>query len=69
MEIEGKDEQSVKDAAHSLEFDWSDALFCSVDTIYKIKYGVPFEVVNATPKIVFDMENPFSNYGEKKMYV
>lgn len=62
VEIEGKDEKSVKDMARSLELDWDKALFCSVDVIYKIKYGVPFEVVNAAPKIVFDMENPFNSY-------
>jgi len=59
IEIEGESEEKVKSFCEKIGFDYSRAMFCAVDTLYKLKYDVPFEVVNQTPLIVFDMKNPF----------
>lgn len=59
IEIEGKSEEKVKSFCKKIGLDYLKAIFCSVDTIYNLKYGVSFEVVNQTPQIIFDMENPF----------
>jgi adenylate cyclase class 2 len=60
VEIEGPDEPSVKDLAEKLGFDYSKAIFSSTDEQYTAKYGVSEDqVVNHTPVIKFDMENPF----------
>lgn len=60
VEIESDSEQKVRTIAEKLDFDYKQALFCSADTIYSKKYNLP-EVVftDQTPRIVFDMENPF----------
>lgn len=61
VEIEGPTEEAVKLASQKLGFDFSQALFCSVDTLYSMKYGLPKTQINDhTPKITFDMENPFT---------
>jgi len=60
IEIEGKSEESVKDMAEKLGFDYKDALFCSIDTLYSRKYNLSEDIINnQIPKIVFGMENPF----------
>ncbi len=60
VEVEGTDEVSVKEAAAVLGFDWSQAKFCHVGTLYGERYGFPEEVFNnETPMLLFDMENPF----------
>jgi len=60
VEIEGKAEKPVKSVCRKLGFDYSKALFCSVDTLYANKYGLSKEIItNQTPKIFFDMKNPF----------
>lgn len=60
VEIEGKSEGDVKKVAEELGFDYNQALFCSVDTLYNRKYGVSEEVINnQTPEIVFNGNNPF----------
>lgn len=59
VEIEGKNEKEVKRVAKKLGYDYKDAYFCAVDTIYQKKYGVNFNFVNGLPKIVFNMKNPF----------
>ncbi|MEZ4103941.1 MAG: CYTH domain-containing protein [Candidatus Paceibacterota bacterium] len=62
IEIEGDSEERVRKVADKLGFVWNMAKFCSVDTLYNEKYGIPIEIINDhTPKIVFDMENPFVN--------
>jgi len=38
IEIEGASEESVKQAAAELGFDWKDAVFGSVDVIYNLEY-------------------------------
>lgn len=60
VEVEGKSEEEVKAASEKLEFDYAQALFCSVDTLYNKKYGVPFDIINhKTSRITFSDPNPF----------
>lgn len=60
VEIEGDSEQSVKEVAQALSFDYGDALFGTVTILYRRKYNIPEEVIgNQTPRIVFEGENPF----------
>lgn len=60
IEVEGKSEEGVKSVSEKLGFNWKNAKFCSADTLYKEKYGVSeYTINNETPKIVFDMNNPF----------
>lgn len=60
VEVEGSSEESVKKVSESLGFDYSTALFCSVDTLYAKQYGISEELVNnKTPRITFEEENPF----------
>lgn len=62
IEIEGKSESDVKKAAKRLGFDYKDALFCSVDTLYKMRYGITEDLINnKIPRIVFSGRNPFIN--------
>jgi len=61
VEIEGQSEAVVKEVAEKLGFDYSKAMFCSVDTVYARKYGVSEDFINnRVEKIFFDMENPFT---------
>lgn len=60
VEVEGDSEEIVKAVAEKLGFDYSQAKFCSVDTLYSEKYGLSVDRINnQTPQILFDMENPF----------
>lgn len=60
VEIEGKSEEEVKIAAEKLGFDYNKAQFCAVGKLYRMKYGFSEDVINSkTPRMVFDMENPF----------
>lgn len=60
VEVEGKSEEEVKKVSEKLGFDYSKAMFCAATTLYQMKYNVTTEEINArTPRIVFDMENPF----------
>jgi len=60
VEIEGKSEEDVKKVTSKIELDYSKAKFCSVDTLYSEKYGFPEDRFNNhSPKVIFDMENPF----------
>lgn len=59
-EVEGKSEEAVKAVSGKLGFDYAQAKFCSVDTLYNEKYGFELDKINReTPKIVFEMNNPF----------
>lgn len=63
VEVEGKSEAEVKAVAEKAGFIWSEAKFCVVGTLYEEKYNIPEDVINNhTPKIVFNMENPFIHY-------
>lgn len=60
VEIEGPSEKSVKTVAKKLGFDYSQAIFGSIDFQYADKYNISLEKINShTPKIVFNMKNPF----------
>ena len=60
VEVEGNSEEGVGHVSKKLGFHWKDALFCAVGTLYETQYGIPEAMFNNdTPKIVFDMENPF----------
>lgn len=60
LEIEGPSEDDIKAAAHLLNLDYGQALFCSVDQLYFKKYDVKKDIINHhTPEITFDMKNPF----------
>ncbi|MDD4990245.1 MAG: CYTH domain-containing protein [Candidatus Pacebacteria bacterium] len=60
VEVEGPSEQEAKDISEKLGFDYSQAMFCAVGTIYAKKYGADENFINNhIPRITFDMENPF----------
>jgi len=60
VEVEGKSEEVVRSVSEKLGFDWSKAIFGGVDVLYSKKYGVSKDQINdQTPKIIFEMENPF----------
>ena len=60
VEIEGKSEDEVKNAANKLGFDYKNAKFCAVDVLYSEKYGISEDRIdNHTPKILFGDKNPF----------
>jgi len=60
VEIEGKSEEEVRKVSEKIGFDYSEALFCAATKLYQEKYSITTDEVNMrTPKIVFDMENPF----------
>lgn len=59
VEVEGKSEEEVIKTSEKLGFDYSKALFCAVDRIAEMQYGMPAEKVNLLPKITFDGPNPF----------
>ncbi len=53
IEIEGKDEKSVRQVADSLDFDWDDAMHGSIENVYQKYYQVSEEEVDNWPKITF----------------
>ncbi len=60
VEIEAKSEEAVRTASKKLDFDYAQAKFCAVGTLYSEKYGFHEDRFNnETPKIVFEMKNPF----------
>ncbi len=60
VEVEGSSETEVKEVAEKLGFDYNQALFCAVGIPYSKKYGISEKRINnETPKIAFNMENPF----------
>jgi len=60
VEVEGSSEEEVKSVSEKIGFNYKDALFCAVGTLYSKKYGLEEDIINnKTPKIVFGMENPF----------
>jgi len=62
VEVEGRSEEAVRSVSEKLGFDYSQALFCCVTTLYNMKYGKPEEVINnQTPEIIFGGKNPFIN--------
>jgi adenylate cyclase class 2 len=63
-EVEGSSEAEVKEVCKKLGFDYNKAKFCAAGDLYAEKYGIPVRKINnETPKIVFNMKNPFL-FGE-----
>ena len=61
IEIEGTSESAVRAVAQKLGFDWKDARFCAVGTLYMERYGKTEDYINNhIPRIVFDESNPFT---------
>lgn len=59
VEVEGDSEQAVKAVSEKLGFNYTNALFCAVGTLYQMKYGVYPNKLDRLEKLVFEMENPF----------
>jgi adenylate cyclase class 2 len=60
VEVEGLSEKAVQDISHRIGFDYSQALFCAVDRLYQLKYGIDKDLINyRLPRLVFDEPNPF----------
>jgi len=60
LEVEGKNEEMVQEAVEFLGYEYDKCRVCAVDVLYREKYGVPEDIVdNHTPRIIFDMQNPF----------
>lgn len=53
VEIEGPNEEVVKQAARDLGFDWSKALYGSVEPVYQMHYDVTEEEINHWESITF----------------
>lgn len=58
VEIEGASEEIVHNMSMKAGFDWSQALFCGVSRLYKMKYGEHVHI-REMPLLTFDMSNPF----------
>ena len=62
VEVEGATERVVEEVSEKLGFDYSMALFDSVDAQYSAKYNISIDQINQyTPQILFEMKNPFIN--------
>ena len=59
IEVEGKSEDEIKMVSEKLGFDYNQALFCAVDTLYSKQYGITEEFVDKVPLIIFNNHNPF----------
>jgi len=60
IEVEGKSEEEVRKVVEKLGFNYQEAYFSSVASVYKEKYGISGDLIaNQTSQLVFDMENPF----------
>ncbi|MFA7169358.1 MAG: CYTH domain-containing protein [Candidatus Paceibacterota bacterium] len=60
IEVEGPDEKTVIEAVKSLGYNVEKCRVCAVSKLYEEKYGVLEDAVNNhTPRILFDIKNPF----------
>lgn len=63
VEVEGKSEEAVQIVAEKLGFNWQDAKFCTIGTLYKEKFGMgPIDLFRKTGQITelkFEGKNPF----------
>lgn len=59
VEVEGESESAVRKVSEKIGFDYKDAKFCAVDTLYNEKYGISKNIINNTEEITFGIENPF----------
>jgi|SRR3989344_3432003 len=53
-EIEGQNEDDIKECANKLGFNWDNALHGSVENIYQEEYGVTEDKINDWKRIVFE---------------
>ena len=65
LEIEGADEQSVKDCAAKLGLDWSKVYHGSVEVAYQAEYDVDERTIDLTPRITFETPVPES-FGRRR---
>ncbi len=55
VEIEGENEEIVKEVSELLGFDYSEAIFGAIDKVYLKELGMPMDVINDhNPLITFD---------------
>jgi len=60
VEIKGQSVEQVMKVSEKIDFDYNQAKFCSVDTLYSEKYGISIDKINMeTPQILFEMDNSF----------
>ena len=66
IEIEGENEQTVRDAAAALGFDWNDAVFGGATEAYRQQYTElsPDFIMDDVPEIKFDAPLPRRLKGE-----
>ncbi len=53
VEVEGTTEESVKKASQELGFDFTQAVFGSIDLVYEKELGIPSETIVQLPEITF----------------
>jgi adenylate cyclase class 2 len=58
IEIEGKDEPSLKELATKLGFKWDDASHGSVEVVYQAEYDATDAEIDTIPRITFDEPVP-----------
>jgi adenylate cyclase class 2 len=63
VEVEGESEEVVRRSSELIGFDYSKAVFGTVDVLYRDKYNITKDFINKTSRIVFDGENPFPKKG------
>lgn len=60
VEVEGESKEKVKEISERIGFDYSQALFCQVATLYNMKYKVKEKICcNDIAEITFSGKNPF----------
>ena len=67
IEIEGSTEESIKSVAKKLDFDWIDAVFGSVDAVYRAEYSkmTVDDSVGDLKEVKFDM--PIPQYFKERL--
>lgn len=66
IEIEAPSEESLKDAFGQLHLNWQQAVFGSVEAAYQAEYDVSEELIDALPRITFDMPVPEALTSRKR---
>jgi adenylate cyclase class 2 len=65
VEIEGVSEENVKKVSEALGFDYKNACFCSVSSLYNKKHKLKEKInINNIPEFTFSIENPFTKYKQ-----
>lgn len=67
IEVEGKSEAAVREVSEKLGFDYTQAKFCAVDTLYAQEYGITKDEINYTQEVAFDLENPFTSSSKNNL--